>query len=87
MAPSAISAAAGAIVKVNGTSTATAIVAVRPGKAPITVPATTPARASRRLSGDNAANRKSKLPMQCWRRLWLRCAYFLTMPISLASAS
>ena len=55
MAPSTISAAAGGIEKVNGTSTATAIVAVRPGSAPITVPATTPASASSRWAGVSAA--------------------------------
>ncbi len=65
MAPSAISAVAGGIEKVKGTSTATAMVAVRPGRAPITVPATTPAKASSRFSGVSAASRYSKLPMGC----------------------
>ena len=50
-------AAAGAMVKVNGTNTATAIVAVKPGNAPMTVPATTPPSASSRFSGVSAANR------------------------------
>ena len=40
--------------KVKGTSTATAIVADRPGRAPMMVPRTTPATASRRLMGVSA---------------------------------
>ncbi len=45
--------------KVKGTRTATAIVAVSPGSAPMTVPAMTPATASTRLSGVSASSRNS----------------------------
>jgi hypothetical protein len=44
-------------VNVNGTNTATAMVAVRPGNAPMTVPAMTPPSASSRLSGVSAASK------------------------------
>jgi hypothetical protein len=84
MAPSTISAAAGGIEKVKGTSTATAIVAVRPGKAPITVPATTPARASSRFSRRQRREQEVQAAHGAARRG--SRAYFLTMPISLASA-
>src|SRR5690606_33166375 len=57
MAPSMTSADPASMVKVNGTSTATAIVAVRPGNAPITVPATTPMKARSRLPTESAARR------------------------------
>ena len=45
------------MVKVNGTSTATAIVAESPGSAPMTMPATTPPSASARLSSVSASAR------------------------------
>jgi hypothetical protein len=54
-----ISADAGSIENVMGTSTATAIVAVNPGSEPITVPAITPPKARRKFSGLIAANRFS----------------------------
>ncbi len=72
-----ISAGAGSIVKVNGTSTATAMVAVSPGMAPITVPATTPSSASSRLPGDSAA----------WAWTSRSIADYLIMPTSRAAAS
>lgn len=48
---------AGFIVKVKGTSTATAIVAESPGNAPIIVPKVTPTNASSRLNGVSASIR------------------------------
>jgi hypothetical protein len=59
MAPKRMSAVAGSIVNVIGTSTATAIVAVNPGIDPITVPATTPKIANIKFIGVNA---EIKLP-------------------------
>src|SRR5688500_9797630 len=59
MAPSAINPDDGGMPNVNGTSTATAMVAVRPGRAPMTVPAITPPIASRMLTGVSAASRYS----------------------------
>jgi uncharacterized membrane protein AbrB (regulator of aidB expression) len=59
MAPSKISAEAGSILKVIGTSTATAIVAVKPGIDPIIVPATTPNNANAMLVSVNAARKLS----------------------------
>jgi hypothetical protein len=59
MAPSNINAEAGSILKVIGTRTATAIVAVRPGIDPMTVPATTPQSAKTRFKGVRALK---KLP-------------------------
>src|SRR5690606_5633148 len=48
---------------VKGTSTATAIVAVSPGMAPITIPALTPAKAIRKLAGDSTSITNSKPDM------------------------
>ncbi len=45
------------MVKVKGTSTATAMVAESPGRAPTTVPRTTPTSASIRLNGVSAFQR------------------------------
>ena len=54
-----VTAVAGDITNVNGTSTATAMVALSPGSAPMTVPAMTPPRASKKLSGVSASSKKS----------------------------
>ena len=45
------------MVKVNGTSTATAMVAESPGRAPMTMPAATPPSASARLRRVSASAR------------------------------
>src|SRR5690606_22809496 len=57
-------AGAGGMPKVSGTRTATAMVAVSPGIAPIAAPATTPARARSRLSGVSAASSASRPDIQ-----------------------
>ncbi len=67
MAPSMISAASGGMPNVTGTSTATAMVADRPGKAPMTIPAATPTIASSRLTGDSAAAMKLNVSMNYLR--------------------
>ena len=60
MAPIRIRADAGAMVKVIGTRTATAMVAVRPGSEPMIVPATTPNNASMMWNGVRASSRYSE---------------------------
>ncbi len=82
MAPIIMSAVAGGMEKVIGTRTATAIVAVSPGREPIIVPAITPPRAKAICSGVSACKKCSNMEIPPK----LQAGNYLIIPASVAAS-